>query len=86
MGSLGINIHDRTPDCHPDARMTSPLNVALIRNVILALDVLRLYFWHVIHGCHYNQALADVRSNGAGVTSVLYYKSASLLVHGFNSN
>ena len=24
-------------------------------------------FWHVIHGCLYNQALADIRSIGAGI-------------------
>ena len=30
-------------------------------------DVLSMLFWHVIHGCLYNQALADIRSTGAGI-------------------
>ena len=33
------------------------------------IDVLGLSFGHVIHGCFYNQALADVRSTGAGIKS-----------------
>ena len=31
------------------------------------INVLGLFFWTVIHGCLYNQALDDVRSTGAGI-------------------
>ena len=31
------------------------------------IDVLGTSFWHVIHRALYNQALADVRSIGAGI-------------------
>ena len=31
------------------------------------IDVLGLFCWHAIHGCLYNQALADVRSTGVGI-------------------
>ena len=34
---------------------------------IWAIEVLGLFSWHVINGCLYNQALADVRSTGAGI-------------------
>ena len=54
-----------------DAWMTSQLNIALIRK-LCSMDVLGLYFWHVIHGYLYNQALADVRSNCA-VIKCLYW-------------
>ena len=45
--------------------MTSYQNVALYEAtwVINALDLFR----YAIHGCLYNQALVDVRSNGAGM-------------------
>ena len=31
------------------------------------IDVLALFFGHVIHMCLFNQALADIQSTGAGV-------------------
>ena len=46
--------------------MTSQLNVALIHNY-MGHNVLGLFSGHVVHGCLYNQALADVRSTGAGI-------------------
>ena len=36
------------------------------------IDELSLFFRHVVHGCLYNQTLADIRSTGAGIMSVLY--------------
>ena len=30
------------------------------------------YFWHVIHGCLYNQALADIRLIAAGIKCLQY--------------
>ena len=48
--------------------MTLELNVALIHKLYTwVTDVLDLFFWHVIYRCVYNQALADVRSTGAGI-------------------
>ena len=60
-----------------DAWMTSQLNVALIHKLCGSLMCLA-YFLHVhdIHGCLYNQALADVRSTGAGVRTVLLKKQS----------
>ena len=31
------------------------------------IDVFGLLCWHVIYGCLYNQALADVQLTGAGI-------------------
>ena len=39
----------------------------LIRNLCVSLMCMACFFWHFIHGCLYNQALADVRSTGAGI-------------------
>ena len=44
--------------------------------VIDLLDI--FYFWHVIQGCLYNQALADVRSTDAGIR-YMYWTSGQLL-------
>ena len=59
MGSPGI-IHDRT---------------TIAAQPTWVIDVLGLLFWHVIHGCLYNRALADVQSTGAGI-KCLYCKQA----------
>ena len=48
-----------------DPWMTPQLNVALIRKLRGAFMCLA-FFFDVIHGCLYNQALAVARSNGAG--------------------
>ena len=49
-----------------DARMTSQLNVALIRK-LRGLCVCLPYLLNVIHGCLYNQTLADVKSTGGEI-------------------
>ena len=46
--------------------MTLEMNVALIHKLRGSLMCLTC-FWHVIYRCLYNQALADVRSTGAGI-------------------
>ena len=56
-----------------DARMTSQLNVGLIGELHGSLMCFDMFLWHVIHGCLYNQALADVRSTDAGI-KCLYCK------------
>ena len=48
------------------AWMTLQLNVAFIRKGVLGHWCAWLILWRVIGGCLYNQALADVRSTGAG--------------------
>ena len=35
--------------------------------VTWVIDVIGLFFWHVIHGCLYNQALEDVWLTGARI-------------------
>ena len=40
--------------------------------------LLCLFFWHVIHGCLYNQALADDRSPRAGIKCLLLYAGKTL--------
>ena len=70
MGSPGI-IHDRTPDCQPKF----PEHGLLITSTERSFDLqvaCHCYAWvifllHDIHWCLYNQALADVRSTGAGI-------------------
>ena len=47
------------------AWMTSQMILVLIRKLSGSLRLLA--FRHVIHACLYNQALADVRSFGAGI-------------------
>ena len=49
------------------------------------IDVLGLYFWHVIDGCLYSRALDDVRSTGAGI-KCLYCTSCSMLQPTFEGN
>ena len=70
LGSSGI-IHDCTPNCHPVfwawMRPHVPDLASFDSNATWVIDVFGLYFWHDIHGCLYNQALADVRSTGAGI-------------------
>ena len=43
--------------------LSSQLNEALFRKIRGSLR----FSWHIILGCLYNQALADVRSTGAGI-------------------
>ena len=48
--------------------LASQLNIALIPKLYgSVIDVLGLFFWHVIQVCFYNQAPADVRSTGAEI-------------------
>ena len=49
-----------------NAWMNSQQNVALIHKP-RGVDVHDIFFGDVIHGCLNNQALADVRSTGAGI-------------------
>ena len=49
-----------------DAWMTPQLNIALIRKLCGSLMCLD-YFCHVIHGCLYHQALADVQATSTGI-------------------
>ena len=44
------------------------------------IDVLGISIWHVIHGFLYNQALADVRSTGAGIKCLYCMTLQKLLV------
>ena len=57
-----------------DAWMTSQLNVALIR--MLRGSLTSVIFF--IHGYLYNQALADVRSIGAGI-EFLHYRMCGVM-------
>ena len=50
--------------------MTSQLNVAFDLQATWVIDVLGLFFWHVMYGYLYNQALADDWSTGAGIKFV----------------
>ena len=51
-----------------DAWMTSQLILALMRKLRGSLMCLGYFFpLHVIHGCLYNQALADVKATSAGI-------------------
>ena len=70
MGSPGI-IDNRTPKCHPVSWAWMhgwPYNWT---ELWLASYVSHwrawLLVWHVMHGCLYDQILADVRSTGAGI-------------------
>ena len=67
VGSPGM-IPDRTPDCHPVLwvwKRRWPHSWTWIWFIFV--DVLGLLLGHSIHWCVYNQALADVRSTGAGI-------------------
>ena len=50
-----------------DAWMTAQLNVALIRKLRGSLMCLADCFDMLMHGCLYNQALADISVTGAGI-------------------
>ena len=62
-------LHVRTPGCHTisGAWMTSQLNVSLMCKLRWSLICLAYFLTNYIHGCSYNQALADVRSTGARI-------------------
>ena len=68
---VGSLIHDRTPDRHPVFwawKRRWPHSWTWIWfKATLGVDVLGLFFGHSIHWCLSNQALADVRSTGAGI-------------------
>ena len=81
-------IHNRTPDCHPVSQVWMRPQVPNLTSessfdsqATCVIGVLGLFFLHVIHGCLYNQALAEFRSTGAG-TKCLYCYSLSLLPWG----
>ena len=79
VGNPGI-IHDRMPDFSHcflgvNAWMTSQLNVALICELSGSFMCLA-YF--VIYECCHNQALADVRSTGAGIKCLYCSASSSI--------
>ena len=72
MGSPGV-IHDRTIDWQPVSWAWVQPQVSDLTNersfdsqAAWVIGVLGLYV-DVFHGCFYDRALADVRSNGAGI-------------------
>ena len=86
VGSPGM-IHDRTPDCHPvswawmqphSPELTTERSVDSSSTWVT--DVLGISFCHIIHGCLFNQALADFRSTGAGI-KCMYFKTPPLTAH-----
>ena len=71
LGSPGI-IYNCTPDCNCFLGMDAiTTESSFDLQATWVVDVLGLSFLHVICGCLYNQALADVQSSGAG-TKGLY--------------
>ena len=62
MGSLAI-IHDRTPDYH----QVSWAERAFDSQATWVMGVIGLFFGVLSFAFSYNQALADVRSTGAGI-------------------
>ena len=64
-------VHDRTPDCHPVFGHGCIDDLTTERSfdsqATWVIDELFLFYLHAIHGRLYNQALADVRSTGAGI-------------------
>ena len=76
LGCPGI-IHDRTLGCHP---VSWALMYGRSKNwtwfwfaVYVGHWCAWLIIWHIIYGCLYNQAIAHVRSTGAGI-KCLYYR------------
>ena len=70
VGSPG-KIHDHMPDCHPVSWAWIYEWPTTERNfdsqATWVIDVVIVFHCNVIHGCLYNQAMADIRSTGAGI-------------------
>ena len=63
-------MHNRTPDFHPVFRVQGCMDTLITERSIdlqATWAIAWLIFLHVIYGCLYNQALADVRSTRARI-------------------
>ena len=100
-GQADVIIHDSVPNYHPVSKAWihwwphNSTERSFNSHATWVIDW--LFCWHVIHGCLYNQALADVRSTGSGITclyckvscfrftrivmSILFYRSSMYLCH-----